>query len=66
MFRVHPILSGDSVNGDRFWETAQQILPVARQQVLNNATVRRNNRRTVFSMSSVPKAKDKFNNLRYV
>jgi hypothetical protein len=29
-------------------------VPVARQQILNNATIERNNRRAVFSMWSVP------------
>jgi hypothetical protein len=30
-------------------------VPVARQQILNNTTVSRNNRRAVFSMWSVPR-----------
>jgi hypothetical protein len=40
-----------AVSGQRL----RKRIPVARQQILNNATVGNNNERTVFSMWSVPR-----------
>jgi hypothetical protein len=37
---IDPLLSGDSVNSDRFGHRLGKRVPVARQQILNNVTVR--------------------------
>jgi hypothetical protein len=52
LWPIDPLLSGDSVNSDRFWATDGKHVPVARQQILNNATVGHSDRRAVFSMWS--------------
>jgi hypothetical protein len=59
----------------RFWATARKTrsreisngtTAIARQRILNNATVGRNNTRTVFSMWSVPRCyRDKVSSVQF-
>jgi hypothetical protein len=52
---MEPLLSGDSVNSDFSVQRLGKHVPIVSQQVLNNATVGRNNGKIVFSMWSVPR-----------
>jgi hypothetical protein len=50
LWRIDPFLSGDSVNMTVATQRLGKHVPVARQQIINNATGGRNNRRAVFSL----------------